>query len=263
MSNPDIMKHKKAKIRIQRFNPEIDKKPYMESFSIDIGPETTILDALEYIKSYVDGSLTFRRSCRHAICGSCAMNINGKNGLACNRPIVNDLDRWGMITIKPLPYMPVIKDLVVDRTRFWEQYLRVKPWLIPPADVDEKEYRMSPAEVDALLDAEKCIMCGACFSACPIVALNKHYIGPHALQKLYMRAVDPRDAGFRERLDEAEQHDGIYGCRTAATCIDECPKGLNPTRTISTLRLLAQRRAQFEAERAQRLDSITLPVLAT
>ena len=255
------MNHKQAAVRIQRFNPDHDKKPYLQEFVIDIAPATTILDALEYIKSYVDGSLTFRRSCRHAICGSCAMNINGKNGLACNRPITSYLDRRGRITIKPLPYLPIIKDLVVDRTRFWEQYLRVKPWLIPPATATDKEYRMSPDEVDALLDAEKCIMCGACFSACPIVALNKNYIGPHALQKMYQRIADPRDAGYAERLDEVEQHDGIYGCRTAATCIDECPKGLNPTRTISTLRMLAQKRARFETEKGERLGVITLPVI--
>lgn len=251
----------KATVRIQRFNPDVDKKPYFDRFVIDITPDTTILDALEYIKSHLDGSLTFRRSCRHAICGSCAMNINGKNGLACDRPIAKTLDFMGCITIKPLPYMPVIKDLVVDRSRFWEQYLRVKPWLIPPPESAETEYRMTPEEVEGLLDAEKCIMCGACFSACPIVALNKNYIGPHALQKMYLRVADPRDAGFHERLDIVEQHDGIYGCRTAATCIDECPKGLNPTRTISTLRMLAQKRARFEEEKYERLESITLPVV--
>lgn len=242
-----------ATVRIQRFNPEIDRKPYFDEFALDITPETTILDALETIKSDLDGTLTYRRSCRHAICGSCAMNINGKNTLVCNRPISKHLDRRGRITIKPLPYMPVIKDLVVDRSRFWDQYMRVKPWLVPPADTPEKEFRMSPEEVNALLDAEKCIMCGACFSACPIVALNPNYIGPHALQKQFMRVMDPRDAATAERLDTIEQHDGIYGCRTVTTCIEDCPKGLNPTQTISTLRLIAQRRQQFEAERAARL----------
>lgn len=250
-----------AIVRIQRFNPDVDQRPYLDEFTVDITPDTTILDAIEHIKAHIDGTLTFRRSCRHSICGSCAMNINGKNDLICNRPIASFLDRRGRITIRPLPYLPIIKDLVVDRTRFWEQYLRVKPWLIPPADAAEKEYRMSPAEVEMLLDAEKCIMCGACFSACPLVSANKQYIGPHALQKMYQRVIDPRDAGVAERLDGIELHDGIYGCRTVGTCIDECPKGLNPTRTISTLRMLAQKRRQFEMEKAERLESITLPVV--
>ena len=245
-----------ATIRVQRFNPDDDHKPKLVSYTIDIESDTTILDALEQIKEEQDGSLTYRRSCRHAICGSCAMNVNGKNTLVCNRPIAQHLDRRNRITIRPLPYLPIIKDLVVDRTRFWEQYLRVKPWLIPPADTPEKEYRMTPEEVDALLDAEKCIMCGACFSACPIVALNNKYIGPHALQKQYMRVMDPRDSATAERLDEVEQHDGIYGCRTVGTCITDCPKGLNPTQTISTLRKIALKRQKFEEARLDRQKSL-------
>ena len=241
-----------ATIRIQRFDPDVDRKPYLDEFELAVTPETTILDALEQIKAEQDGTLTYRRSCRHAICGSCAMNINGRNNLICNQPLAKHLNRYGQITIRPLPHMPVIKDLVVDRKRFWEQYMRVKPWLVPPADIPEKEFRMSPEEVEELIDAEKCIMCGACFSACPIVALNPTYIGPHALQKQYLRLMDPRDSATAERLDVVEQHDGIYGCRTAATCIEDCPKGLNPTRTISTLRLIAQRRQKFEAARAAR-----------
>ena len=250
-----------ATVYIQRFNPDVDQKPKLKSYKVEVGPETTILDTLAHIKGEVDGTLTFRRSCRHAICGSCAMNINGKNTLVCDQPIMNHLNRRQRITIRPLPYLPVIKDLVVDRSRFWEQYLRVKPWLVPPAgSVPDKEYRMSPEEVSALLDAEKCIMCGACFSACPIVAINEQYIGPHALQKQYQRVMDPRDGAVAERLDSVEMHDGIYGCRTAATCIDDCPKGLNPTQTIVTLRQIAQRRARFEAARIRRQDVLLADV---
>ena len=130
---------KTATIRVQRFNPDTDKKPYWEEFSLPIGSDTTILDALEAVKTEQDGSVTFRRSCRHAICGSCAMNVNGVNMLVCNRRVEEVLDRKGRVSIRPLPYLPIIKDLVVDRTSFWEQYLRVKPWLIPPKDVPEKE----------------------------------------------------------------------------------------------------------------------------
>lgn len=243
-------------VKIQRFNPDVDTKPRFDTFTVQATPDTTILDSIEHIKADIDGSLTFRRSCRHAICGSCAMNINGKNGLICNSPILQNVNRKGEITIKPLPGLPVIKDLVVDRTRFWEQYLRVKPWLIPPDDVPEKEYHMTPEEVEALLNAEKCIMCGACFSACPIAALKPSYIGPHALQKQYQRVMDPRDIAIAERLDEVEEHDGIYGCRTVGTCIEDCPKGLNPTQTISTLRQIAMKRARYEEMRQERQQTL-------
>ncbi|MFK7804018.1 MAG: succinate dehydrogenase/fumarate reductase iron-sulfur subunit [Anaerolineae bacterium] len=243
-------------VRIQRFNPDVDQQPRLETFTVEVTPETTILDALEEIKAEQDGSLTFRRSCRHAICGSCAMNINNKNTLVCNSPIMQYAGRQGQLTIRPLPSLPVVKDLVVDRTRFWDQYLRVKPWLIPPEDTPEKEYRMTPDEVAALHDAEKCIMCGACFAACPIAALNPNYIGPHALQKQYMRVADPRDTATAERLDEVESQAGIYGCRTVGSCIDDCPKGLNPTQTISTLRNIALRRQQYEQERIERQNQL-------
>ena len=245
-----------ATIRIQRFNPDSDEKPYLQNYELEIAPEKTILDALEEIKATIDGSVTFRRSCRHAICGSCAMNVNGRNMLVCNRPVHQLLDKEQALTIRPLPYLPVIKDLVVDRTRFWVQYQRIKPWLVPPEETPTKEFRMSPEEVAALLDAEKCIMCGACFSACPIVATNPRYLGPHALEKQFLRIMDPRDTLTHERLNLIEERSGIYGCRTVTTCLEDCPKGLNPTRTISMLKHLAFKRNKFEAEREQRQKAL-------
>ncbi len=149
------------------------------------------------------------------------------------------------MTIRPLPYLPVIKDLVVDRSAFWEQYLRVKPWLIPPADVPEREFRVTPEEVAALNNAETCIMCGACYSACQVVALNKRYLGPHALLKAFLRVLDPRDSAPGERLREIDGDDGVFRCHTIFNCIDACPKGLNPTQAIETLRKLAQKRRAF------------------
>ena len=245
-----------ATIRIQRFNPDIDSKPTLQAYTLTISPETTILDALEEIKARQDGSLTFRRSCRHAICGSCAMNVNGRNMLVCNRPIQTLLNNDRSLTIRPLPYLPVIKDLVVDRSLFWEQYQRIKPWLVPDEISPGKEYRITPAEVDALLDAEKCIMCGACYAACPIAGANPKYLGPHALEKQYLRIMDPRDSITHERLNQIEIQGGIYGCRTVSTCLEDCPKGLNPTRTIATLKHIALRRRRFEAERETRRQSL-------
>ncbi len=187
-------------VRIQRYNPDVDKKPYMQDFQVEMTPDTTVLDALQEIKTHQDGSVTFRKSCRHAICGSCAMNVNGRNTLACNTPMRSEVNKKGEVNIGPLPYLPIIKDMVVDRSSFWEQYLRVKPWLVPPAQVPEKEFRVSPAEVKALHDAETCIMCGACYSSCQVIALNKKYIGPHALLKSFLRVLDPRDTIPAERL---------------------------------------------------------------
>lgn len=242
-----------ATLRIQRFNPEADRKPHLESYRVRLTPDTTVLDALHAVKDEQDGSLTFRRSCRHAICGSCAMNVNGRNVLVCKTNLGKEAAGGRTVTVRPLPYLPVIKDLVVDRSSFWEQYLRVKPWLIPPADVPEKEFRVSPEEVAALHNAETCILCGACYSACQVVALNKRYLGPHALLKAFLRVIDPRDAAVGERLRGVDGNDGAFRCHSIFNCIDACPKGLNPTQAIETLRRLAQKRQALEAARRERL----------
>jgi succinate dehydrogenase / fumarate reductase iron-sulfur subunit len=247
-------------VRIQRFNPDTDKKPYLQDYALEAESGMTVLDALHKIKTEIDGTVTFRRSCRHAICGSCAMSVNGGNKLVCHTPLTSVIDRKGRVTIRPLPFLPIIKDLVVDRSSFWEQYLRVKPWLIPPANVPEKEFRMSPEEVAALRDAEKCIMCGACYSSCQVVAMNKQYIGPHALLKAFLRVLDPRDSAPAERLQDIAGGDGVYRCHTIFNCIDACPKGLNPTQAIETLRKLAFKREAFEAERRARQEKLTEPI---
>jgi succinate dehydrogenase / fumarate reductase iron-sulfur subunit len=253
-SNPQAI------VRVQRFNPDTDAKPYLQEFRVPRLPGTTLLDALHRIKHEQDGSLTFRRSCRHAICGSCAMNVNGRNILVCKTPLEGELDRRGRVTIKPLPYLPIIKDLVVDRSTFWKEYVRVKPWLVPPQTTPEKEFRLSPEEVAAIHNAETCIMCGACYSACQVVALNKAYIGPHALLKSFLRVLDPRDTIPGERLADVGTDEGAFRCHTIFNCIDSCPKGLNPTQAIETLRKLAQKRTAFEASRIERQRTITDPI---
>ena len=247
-------------LRIQRFNPDVDQKPYLKNFKVKWDQGMTVLDALHKIKTEQDGSVTYRRSCRHGICGSCAMNINGKNLLACHTPLRDVLDRKGRVTIRPLPYLPIIKDLVVDRTSFWEQYLRIKPWLIPPDDIPEKEFRISPEEVAALEKAETCIMCGACYSACSIVGLTKEYIGPHALLKAFLRVLDPRDSKPGDRLDDLSGGDGVYRCHTIFNCIDACPKELDPTKAIETLRMLVQKRQAYEEARMKRQETIKDPI---
>ncbi len=247
-------------VHVQRFNPDVDKKAYIKEYSVEVTPDTTILDALHEIKTHQDGTLTFRRSCRHAICGSCAMNVNGTNLLVCNTPIHSMLDRKNKITVKPLPYLPIIKDLVVDRHQFWTQYQRVKPWLIPMEDVPEKEFRISPEEIAELNKAETCIMCGACYSACTVVGTSKSYIGPHALLKGFLRVMDPRDSAPGERLIELGTSEGIYRCHTIFNCIDACPKNLDPTKAIETLRNIASKRKKFEESRLERQKTINDPV---
>jgi succinate dehydrogenase / fumarate reductase iron-sulfur subunit len=256
---PTTDSERRVTVRLQRFNPDVDKKPYWQDFQVALKPGTTLLDALHQIKTEQDGSVTYRRSCRHAICGSCAMNVNGKNMLVCKTPLAGQLDRHDRVTIRPLPYLPIMKDLVVDRTSFWEQYLRVKPWLIPPENVPEKEFRVSPEEVEALHNAETCIMCGACYSACQVIALTKEYIGPHALLKAFLRVLDPRDSAPVERLAEVAGDDGAYRCHTIFNCIDACPKNLNPTQAIETLRKLAQKRQAYNAARQERQKTLNQP----
>ena len=241
-----------ATLRIQRFRPEIDRKPHLETYRVPLTPDTTILDALHAIKAEQDGSLTFRRSCRHAICGSCAMSVDGRNVLVCKTRLADRASGGRTVTVRPLPYLPIIKDLVVDRSVFWEQYRRVKPWLIPPADVPQKEFRVTPEEVAALNNAETCIMCGACYSACQVVAMGKRYLGPHALLKAFLRVLDPRDGAVGERLREVGGDDGAYRCHTIFNCIEACPKGLDPTKAIETLRGLAAKRMALEAARRDR-----------
>jgi len=166
----------------------------------------------------------------------------------------------GKITIRPLPYLPIIKDLVVDRTKFWEQYMRVKPWLVSSGEDPEKEYRVSPEEVAALNAAETCIMCGACYSACTVVGTSDNYIGPHALLKSFLRVLDPRDVGVAERLAEVGTQEGVFRCHTIFNCIDACPKGLDPTKAIETLRNLAIKRLAFEEAKKKRYQSINTQV---
>ncbi len=252
----------KAKIRVQRFNPDTDDKPSFQTFEVGVTRDTTVLEALHDIKAEQDGTLTFRRSCRHAICGSCAMNVNGKNLLICKTPLQDVLDGKDQVTIRPLPYLPIIKDLVVDRSSFWAQYMRVKPWLIPPDNVPEKEFRVSSEEVEALNNAETCIMCGACYSACQVVALNKRYIGPHALLKAFLRVLDPRDSQPADRLADLSGDDGVYRCHTIFNCIDACPKELDPTLAIETLRKLAQKRLAYEESRRARQQNLSEPIPA-
>lgn len=256
-------------IRIKRYNPDMDKKPRWQDFSVELDNEKTILDALEEIKSDQDGTLSFRRSCRHAICGSCAMMVNRKNGLVCTKPLKEAGEETGFfdakntVTIEPLPYLPVIKDLVVDQSVFWQQYEAVRPWLVPVDTIPTREFRMSQEEVDAMNGAETCIMCGACYSSCPVIAGNKSYVGPHALLKMFLRVMDPRDTEIEARLDQIATDNGAFRCHKVSNCIGACPKGLNPAQAISALGNMALRAGRLSQARAERLKTLIAQVEAS
>lgn len=249
-------------VRVKRFNPDVNRKPYYQDYQIELTPDKTVLDALEEIKATQDGSLTFRRSCRHAICGSCAMMVNRVNTLVCTKPLAAVVNEGGWfskpntVTVEPLPYLPVIKDLVVDRSVFWEQYRAMKPWLVGPDVAPDREYRVLPDEVAALEQAETCIMCGACYSSCPVVAGNKDYIGPHAMLKVFMRVMDPRDQIPDERLDMIATESGAFRCHQVINCIDACPKGLNPAKAIAEIARMSLKTGKITGERAERLKTL-------
>ena len=229
--------------RIYRFDPDGGEKPRVDNFEVDLdacGP--MVLDALIKIKNEVDSTLTFRRSCREGICGSCAMNIDGMNTLACTKGI-NEIK--GDVKIFPLPHMPVVKDLVPDLTNFYAQYAAIKPWLQtrtpPPPD---RERLQSPEDQEKIDRLSACIMCACCSTSCPSYWWNSdRYLGPAALTVAYRWIVDSRDEATGERLDALEDPFRLYRCHTIMNCTEACPKDLNPARAIAEIKkLIAERR---------------------
>ncbi|GAC1456744.1 MAG: succinate dehydrogenase iron-sulfur subunit [Steroidobacteraceae bacterium] len=223
-------------VRIYRFNPDSGENPRLDTFELDTrscGP--MVLDALIQIKAATDSTLTFRRSCREGICGSCAMNINGVNRLACTTPMQ---ELQGDIRIYPLPHMPVVKDLVPDLTHFYAQYAAVKPWLQTrtPAPPD-RERLQSKEEQEKIDRPAACILCACCSTACPSYWWNSdRYLGPAALLAAYRWIIDSRDETTGERLDELEDPFRLYRCHTIMNCTEACPKDLNPARAIAEIK---------------------------
>ena len=224
--------------RIYRWEPDTGENPRVDTFIIDLeqcGP--MVLDAIIYIKNELDSSLTFRRSCREGICGSCAMNIAGTNTLACTQAIE---DIKGDVKIYPLPHMPVIKDLVPDLTHFYAQYASIKPWLQaetpPPPDRERLQSKEERAELDGLYE---CILCASCSTSCPSYWWNSdRYLGPAILLQAYRWIADSRDENTGERLDDLEDPFRLYRCHTIMNCTNTCPKGLNPAKAIAEIKKL-------------------------
>ena len=229
--------------RIYRFDPDSAENPRLDTYEIDMdacGP--MVLDALIKIKNEVDSTLSFRRSCREGICGSCAMNIDGKNGLAC---ISACADVKRDIAIYPLPHMPVIKDLIPDLTNFYAQYASIKPWLQTrtpaPPDVERLQSKEDQEKVDR---PSACILCACCSTSCPSYWWNSdRYLGPAALLAAYRWIVDSRDEAAGERLDQLEDPFRLYRCHTIMNCTEACPKDLNPAKAIGEIKqMMAHRR---------------------
>jgi succinate dehydrogenase / fumarate reductase iron-sulfur subunit len=223
-----------VKIKILRFNPEIDTKPHFETYTVEQQPTDRVLDALNNIKWYTDGTLTFRRSCAHGVCGSDAMRINGSNRLAC-KLLIQDVG--SNITVEPLIGFRVIKDLVVDMEPFFDAYRAVKPYLInhdqPPT---HRERYQSPEDRERIDDTSKCIMCACCTSSCPISWTNKDYIGPAAIVQAHRFVYDSRDQGADQRLAVMNDKSGVWRCRTIFNCTDACPRGIKVTKAIEQVK---------------------------
>jgi succinate dehydrogenase / fumarate reductase iron-sulfur subunit len=221
--------------RVYRWNPDDSANPRIDTYFVDMndcGP--MVLDALLYIKNKVDATLTFRRSCREGICGSCAMNIDGTNTLACTKDMTSIS---GAIKIYPLPHMPVVKDLVPDLTRFYAQHASIEPWLKTDTPQPEKEWRQSPEDRVKLDGLYECILCACCSTSCPSYWWNgDRYLGPAALLQAYRWLIDSRDEATGARLDNLEDPFRLYRCHTIMNCAKACPKGLNPAKAIAEIK---------------------------
>ncbi len=222
-----------VKVRIVRFDPEKDSKRYWQDFEVEAEPTDRVLDVLHYIRDDIDGTLAFRRSCGHGICGSDAMVINGKNRLAC-KTLVKELKQ--PITVEPLRGFRVIKDLVVDMETFFAKYRIVMPYLVNNEPPPKTERLQSPEERERFDDTTKCILCACCTTSCPVFWANGQYLGPAALVAAHRFVFDSRDRNAYQRLKILAQYGGVFTCRTTFNCVDACPRGINVTKAILELR---------------------------
>ena len=232
---PEGAKRTKA-FRIYRYNPEAGGNPTWDTYHVDLdkcGP--MVLDALFWIKNNVDPTLAFRRSCREGVCGSCAMNIGGHNTIACIKGW--DEFKGSVITISPLPHMPVLRDLVPDLTNFYAQHAYIQPYLKTDTPEPEKEWKQSEAQRSKLDGLYECILCACCSTSCPSYWWNgDKYLGPAALLQAYRWLIDSRDEATGERLDDLEDPFKLYRCHTIMNCAQVCPKGLNPAKAIAEVK---------------------------
>lgn len=224
-----------ATIRIRRFNPEVSEDAVWQDFQIEIDPKERVLDALHKIKWELDGTLTFRRSCAHGICGSDAMRINGKNRLAC-KTLIKDINPEKPITVEAIKGLTVLKDLVVDMDPFFQAYRDVMPFLVTKGNEPTRERLQSAEDRERFDDTTKCILCAACTSSCPVFWNDGQYFGPAAIVNAHRFIFDSRDEAGEQRLEILNDRDGVWRCRTTFNCTDACPRGIEVTKAIQEVK---------------------------
>jgi fumarate reductase iron-sulfur subunit len=226
-------------VEVTRFSPERDKAPTVQSFDVPLRKEWVVLDALNYIKDRVDGSLSFRWSCRMGVCGSCGMMVNGEPKLTCATFLTDYAP--GPVRVEPLKNFPVMRDLIVDITDFLEKLTKVKPWLIREKEksISEGEYLQSPEALETYRQFSMCINCLLCYAACPVYGLDPLFTGPAAIALAQRYNLDSRDEGKNERLDILSQEEGIWGCTFVGECTEVCPKHVDPAGAIQQYKLTA------------------------
>lgn len=229
-------------LRINRFNPEDEKGSYWEDFTVTMHGTDRVLDAMHEIKWHLDGSLTFRRSCAHGVCGSDAMRINGRNRLAC-KTLLKDLDVDKPITVEPIKGLPVEKDLIVDMEPFFDSYREVMPFLVAKGQEPSKERLQSAEERERFDDTTKCILCAACTSSCPVFWTDGQYFGPAAIVNAHRFIFDSRDEGGDMRLEILNDKEGVWRCRTTFNCTEACPRGIEITKAIAEVKQAVLQRA--------------------
>ena len=230
------LKKKQISIKVKRYRPTEDSEPYFQEYKIPVKPDMVVLDALNYIKDNVDGSLTYRWSCRMGVCGSCGSNVNGKPKITCETFIDDVGDN---LTVEPMARFPIIKDLVVDIDSFMTKLKDVKPWIINETEkpIEKGENLQTPEQVDLYKQQSMCINCMLCYSACPVVGTEDDFIGPAALALSYRYNMDSRDQGEKERLKITSSEEGVYGCSWIGECTSVCPKNVDPAIAIQKLKL--------------------------
>ena len=226
-------------LQVARYRPEEQSAPTFQEYEVPVHKEWVILDALNHVKDRIDGSLSFRWSCRMGVCGSCGMTVNGVPKLTCATFLTDYAP--GPVRVEPLRNFPVIRDLIVDLGDFMRKLVSVKPWLVRKEEkpISEGEYRQSPAELDAYKQFSMCINCMLCYSACPIYGLDPKFVGPAALALAQRYNLDSRDQGGPERMEELSTHEGVWGCTFVGECTKVCPKNVDPAGAIQRYKLEA------------------------
>ena len=226
------------KFEVSRYRPEEESEPTLQSYDVPYNKDWVVLDALNHVKNQIDGSLSFRWSCRMGVCGSCGMMVNGEPKLTCAVPLT-DYEPSKPVRIEPLQFFPVMRDLVVDMTSFLEKLSSVKPWIIRD-DVEATEaveFNQTPAELDAYKQFSMCINCMLCYSACPVVGLEPEFTGPAAIALAQRYNLDSRDEGAEDRMDALDAHEGLWGCTFVGECTKVCPKNVDPAGAIQLYKM--------------------------